>query len=57
MADKPTRKIVQITAASASKNSEATLFALCDDGELFIMPFGFDYNWIAVTPIPQGDAQ
>lgn len=56
-AKKTPRKIVQIAASSESGNSCVTLFALCDDGELFIMPFGVDFDWIAVTPIPQGGAQ
>jgi hypothetical protein len=43
-----TRKVIQIAASSSR------LYVLCDDGEMF--RFG-GQAWLAIPPIPQGDAK
>ena len=57
------RKVIQITANSEGDNTEAHVFALCDDGTMWACAqWGYANkpgggSWVLMPPIPQPAAK
>ena len=48
-----TRKPIQIAAISATEESDEKLFALCDDGSMWVMIRTGVFEWHQIEDIPQ----
>lgn len=53
-----TRKVVQIAATPEDAVNWASLYALCDDGMIYLLSYGPDgaTEWVAEAPVPQASA-
>jgi hypothetical protein len=52
----PVRKVIQIAATLSADATDSELYALCDDGTLWLRAWndGSGSNWRLVNPVPTG---